>query len=374
MAEKTDEEIVNEESGLESKITDEEVLAHLNLGRDRHDDEDENETLKPLNNKSSSNENSEDNTSNVIENEDKDSSNNSDTHQQEEIELQKKQPKIFRILIAIAATLYLVLIIGLILYVSGFFNSPVPVEPQIKKVEIKKVVPEVIFNEKEIDKNELNKKLTMLTKKEIMSKDELEAEEKKIADEKKKKEEEIKLAIEKKKKEEELKLANQLAKIQEEKNQLLEQQKEIKKQQEEILQLQAKTKNTLENKINGVKTEEKSVDSNNSATNETNVLPTKETSVEEQKNDTAVYNSFLSFINVATVKGELYKSYLDDIQKYDKNISLCRDVKNRIEIYFGPYDSQKEREKVYNLLIENGFKEAYLVDFTKEEYDKRCKY
>ncbi len=48
--------------------------------------------------------------------------------------------------------------------------------------------------------------------------------------------------------------------------------------------------------------------------------------------------------------------------------------KNRIEIYVGPYDSTKERQKVYNLLLENGFKEAYLVDLTKEEYEKRCKY
>ncbi len=83
---------------------------------------------------------------------------------------------------------------------------------------------------------------------------------------------------------------------------------------------------------------------------------------------------FLPFINVATIKGELYKTYLDKVLTIDKNVSLCRDSKNRIEVYFGPYDSNIERAKVLDNLLENGFKESYLVDFTKEEYKKRCEY
>ena len=83
---------------------------------------------------------------------------------------------------------------------------------------------------------------------------------------------------------------------------------------------------------------------------------------------------FLPFINVATIKGDLYKEFLDEVLKFDKNASLCRDFKNRIEIYFGPYTSEKERTKVLNNLVENGFKESYSVDFTQEEYEKRCKY
>lgn len=108
------------------------------------------------------------------------------------------------------------------------------------------------------------------------------------------------------------------------------------------------------------------------ASNEMETAPESMTEVPMENNDD--YKTFLSFINVATIKGDLYKSYLDKVEKYDKKLSLCRDLKNRIEIYFGPYQSQEEREKVFNQLIENGFKQAYLVDFTEDEYKKRCEY
>lgn len=94
----------------------------------------------------------------------------------------------------------------------------------------------------------------------------------------------------------------------------------------------------------------------------------------QKSEETKEINTFLSFINVATIEGELYKSFLDKVTKIDNNVSLCRDNKNRVEIYFGPYYSNNEREKVLNNLLENGFKYSYSVDFTQEEYNKRCKY
>ncbi|XOB61621.1 hypothetical protein ACMC56_13580 [Campylobacterota bacterium DY0563] len=393
MAEKSDEEIVKEEAGLESKITDEEVLAHLSLDNDSSDKD----TLKPVDNNSNNNDNTEkpvdksddqntENTNgvkqNIIENEDKDyekelENDGSKEKEEEELTIQKKQPKIFKILIAIATLLFGVLIIGLILYFIGFFDPEEEIKP-LTKVETKKVVPDVVFNEKEIDKKELNKKLTMLTKKEIMSKDELEAEEKRIAEEKKRKEEEQQRALEEKKKEEELKLANQLAKIQAEKDELLKHQEEIKKQQDEFIKLQEQAKKDLEEKMQNISSgkivnvpQRDLSKEQASSTNEVETTPTISDIPMENDND---YKTFLSFINVATIKGDLYKSYLDKVEKYDKKLSLCRDLKNRIEIYFGPYQSQAEREKVFNSLIENGFKQAYLVDFTEEEYKKRCKY
>ena len=127
------------------------------------------------------------------------------------------------------------------------------------------------------------------------------------------------------------------------------------------------TKEDSDSKINSQEEEQTSIENNQ------NSEPTISSIIKENENK-IVAKSFLSFINVATIKGELFKSYLDEIEKYNKKISLCRDMKNHIEIYFGPFDSQVEREKVYNNLIENGYKEAYLVDFTAEEYDKRCKY
>ena len=141
----------------------------------------------------------------------------------------------------VAGLLFIVLILGLILYFTGFFDNEEKIKP-ITKIKTKEIAPEVVFDEKQIDKNELNKKLTLLTKKEIMDKEELEAEEERIAEEKRKKEEEYKKELEEKKKQEELKLANQLAKIQAEKDQLLKQQEEVKKTTRRVFETSRKSK------------------------------------------------------------------------------------------------------------------------------------
>ncbi|RXJ69574.1 hypothetical protein CRV08_02395 [Halarcobacter ebronensis] len=400
MKNKSDEEIIDEIIGSDSEsketTSEADALAKLSIRDDKrkNQNDESDDELEPVLDENSKNKSA--NKENVIENEDKDGSSNNSIDE-EDFPIQKKQPKIFKILIAIAALLSVVLLIGIILYFSGFFDPKPVVETKVVK-EIKKVEPEVVFNENDINKKELNKKLNMLTKKEIMSQEELEAEEKKIEEEKKRKEEEMQKEIEEKKKEEELKLANQLTKIQEEKKALEEQQLAIKQQQEEFLKLQEEAKKELEEKknqiLNGTSSENKPAvnepakeDTNIAQTPQEDNANTDENSAQTQEQQPVsqeqmpkeeatkiVTKSFLSFINVATIKGELFKTYLDDIEKYNKNISLCRDTKNNIEIYFGPFDSQNEREKVFSNLMENGYKDAYLVDFTAEEYNKRCKY
>jgi len=392
MAEKSDEEIIKEESGLEPKMSEEEMLAHLSLNNEGEDKKEEENTKPPLENDLDTS--SEETTIKNEDNDDQIDQNNYNADKKEEFEefdVQKKQPKIFRLLIAIASTLFLVLIIGIVLFFFGFFDSEEQKPQNIVKVEQNKTVPEIVFDEKKINKDELNKKLTLLTKKEIMDKDELEEQERKIAEEKrlkeeKQKEEEAKRkAIEDKKKELENKLEEQLSKIEKEKLELQKQQEIIKKQQEAFLQLQEEAKKKLENKIEKIDKISVQPTPLMEDTQDGEQIPNEpeEKTISSEEIDQMIQeidtkhmadNSFLSFINVATIKGVLYKSFLDDIQKYDKNISLCRDSKNRIEIYVGPYGSIKEREQTYNLLLENGFKEAYLVDLTKEEYQKRCKY
>ncbi len=105
----------------------------------------------------------------------------------------------------------------------------------------------------------------------------------------------------------------------------------------------------------------------NSTSNETldnNKKLNKETSNKE----------FLLFINVAKIKGVLYKKYLDKVIAIDPNVKLCRDEKNRIEIYFGPFEKNEDRTELLNKLLKNKFTEAYPLEFTKEEFDKRCNY
>lgn len=368
MAEKSDEDIISE-SGLETsnELSEQELLDSLSLDNDRDDNTSNNASDDSFDN--SRNTNNSNNNNNTIENEDRDNETN------KSIPIQKKQPKILRILIAISSFLVLVLLVGIILYFIGFFDKePLPkpvVEEPVEKVE------EIIFDDSQINKDRLNKKLTLLTKHEIMNKEELESEENRIKEEeRKKKEEKERKLLEKKKKEEALVKA-QLAKLEEEKKNLENHQKMIREEQEKFLQMQIQAKEELaQAQMKLLEDINNKTLSSNQNTNNNIKKEIKETYTEEYKDDFAneYEKTFLSFINVATIKGALYKSFLDDIQKHSKDISLCRDSKNRITIYVGPFGSSIEREKVLNSLLKNNFKESYLVDLTNEEYEKRCKY
>jgi len=101
----------------------------------------------------------------------------------------------------------------------------------------------------------------------------------------------------------------------------------------------------------------------------TKVGNSNNTSVKEENK-----NGFLMLINVAKIKGVLYKKYLDKLAKINPNIKLCRDDQNRIELYYGPFEKDTDRTELLNKLISNKFNEAYELEFTQEEYDKRCNY
>lgn len=380
MAEKTDEEIIKE-VGLETSnndITPEEALEELSLDNDSDksfevvtDPNIESNDSESKTKKNDSKNNKDNNSDNNIQEDDK---------KDEPLTIQKKQPKIYKILMGVVAFLLLILVVGVILYFLGFFDPEKPEKMPEKKVEMKKAKAEIEFDTKDLNKKRLNKKLTMLTKHEIMNRNELEAEEKRIKEEERLKKEAEEKAIAEKKKKEEEKLAAQYAKIEKEKLILEEQQKEIKEKQESFLRMQEEAAMKLEEKRAELFRElEEQKNSNNvmePIANEEEIPDVEESMVVENKqtNEENKNNTFLSFINVATIKGNLYKEFLDEIEKYDKKISLCRDYKNRIEIFFGPYESNKEREKILDKLLNNGFKESYLIDFTNEEYQKRCKY
>ncbi|MCP4971334.1 MAG: hypothetical protein GY932_12175, partial [Arcobacter sp.] len=296
-------------------------------------------------------------------------------NKQEPSEVQKKQSKIQKILIAVVAFLLFILTIGTILYFLGFFDPEEPEENKKDNTVIKKIEKKVNIDSITLNKDRLNKKLQMLTKHEIISNEELEYQENKIkeAEEQKKREaeEQKKREAEEQKKKEADKITEEYKKIEEEKNILLENQRALLKQQENFLKEQEKINIELE-----AKRIELFNEIENSRSTKKNLIKkedVKNTTIIENE-DIITENTFLNFINIATIQGDLYKSYLDDIQVIDKNIALCRDSRNRIEIISGPYKSIKKRNKILNKLINNGFKEAYFVDFTKEEYMKRCKY
>lgn len=100
----------------------------------------------------------------------------------------------------------------------------------------------------------------------------------------------------------------------------------------------------------------------------------KQENIEETKAKEQNNGEFLQLINVAKIKGTLYKKYLDKATRIDPNILLCRDDLNRIELYYGPFSSNEARETLLNKLLKNGFSQAYELEMTKDEFNKRCKY
>lgn len=377
MAEKTDEQII-EELGLEQNPNNEETS-----------NSEQNDSLQPIEQNESTND------STNVETDDENSINSIENEDFDEEPVQKKKPKIFKILTIAIAALSLVLTIGTVLYLTGFFDEEQPKKQTELKAKPLKIEQKEEIDISNIDKKKLNQKLQMLTKTEILNKEELEAEERKIAEEKKKEEEAKQKAIEEEKRKEEERKALEKEALEKEKQLLIQRQEAIKKEQEEFLRLQEEIKKEIEqkrkellNELNGNKNiKESSSTSVNEIINNAISTTSKQTqemqeqSIEEpianeisSNNDEMNSNLFLSFINVAIINGNLQKSFLDKIEEFDKKISLCRDSKNRIEIYFGPYDSNEQREKVFTNLVENGFKDSFLVDFTKEEYEKRCNY
>lgn len=278
--------------------------------------------------------------------------------QEDEEFIKKKKMPLKKILIYFIAFLLLIILILTVLYFLGFFNKTEKIvetkKEVVQKVEEKKSYD---FNIKDINSKKLNRQLEALTNKNIYQ-DKLE-ERQKLEDEKR-------LLEEQKKKEQEA--FNQKEKKLLEEKELLEKRKlELEKQKLELENLRKEAiliKEQMQNSKNDL--EKKILEE----TVKTPATPKKEIQVEKKN----MKDDFLILINVAKIKGNLYKSYLDKILAINKDVKLCRDEKNKIEIYFGPFDDTKQRESLLDKLLKSGFKQSYEVELTKEEYNKRCNY
>lgn len=301
--------------------------------------------------------------------------NTSNEENVEEFVKNSKKPLLKKVLIGLVSLLILVLLIGTILYFLGFFEQDTPaVEDKKKevlqetKLENKEEPAKVMIKEKDtynfdlknINSKKLNEQLALLTNKslnqeKIEAKEKIDNEKKIIEEEKKKKEEELRAEEE---------LLNQEKMILESKKEELEKQKvELEALRKEALLLKEEMMNAKQELETKQDTQEEIIaqTDNNSQMQESIQKETKA-------------NEFVQLINVAKIKGELYKSYLDKITAINPDILLCRDDKNIIEIYLGPFMDIQKRSEVLNQLIENDIKESYEVELTQEEFNKRCKY
>ncbi len=290
---------------------------------------------------------------------------------QSEIKPSKKKPSIKTILIAIISFLIILIIVGIsILIFSGNSSNEVLEENNIEAMEEEvEHVKEEYFDLSSINSKKLNEELELFTNKNLSTnnKEELtiENENRRILEEQKRIEEEsikIEEEILKKQKEEILATKDEL---QEEMRKLEDLKKEAIAIKEELLKAQ-----------NSVNIEPKQEVSRNPFENIKNtqneeVIQNVSNSVSNNEN---INNNFVNLINVAKIKGVLYKKYLDKITLIHKNTILCRDELNRIEIYFGPFEDESLRENLLNELQKSGFTESYLIELTKDEFNKRCNY
>lgn len=160
---------------------------------------------------------------------------------------------------------------------------------------------------------------------------------------------------------------------------------EEKKINEPVLKDNATAQNETTKTENG-KTQNETLKNSNPVLNQSptnNEKTTTKTSSEQtiKKEDTSTQQTtetstptFIKLINVAKIKGELKKNFLDKVISINPNVHLCRDEENIIELYFGPFSDDETRKELYNKLVSKGFKEAYELEMTQEAFDKSCNY
>jgi len=274
----------------------------------------------------------------------------------------KKIPILNKILFSVVGFLFLTLILGTILFFMGFFQSEeikIKETPKEEKISVKTNS----FNIKDINSKKLNKQLLLLTNKNIIQEEEINKREKEEEAKKIKREEE------KKKKEA---LALEEEKLTKEKENLENKKIELQKQKEELELLKNQAIALRDEMINN----KEEIEKNKNKVVQVKPKIKKEVAIIKEDKDESLKekSEFVSLINVAKIKGELYKSYLDRITNIYSDIKLCRDDLNRIEIYYGPFKDDKKRSEIYKKLQENGIINSYEVELTKEEFSKRCKY
>ena len=223
----------------------------------------------------------------------------------------------------------------------------VPSEPEIKETK---------FDFNNLEPEKLNEQLELLTNKNMEYQKE---KEQKILEEEKKLSPVFNLVNNLKDKEEIKKEENSIVSSEDNKKEEISKIEEIKEdKKEEII---SEKKDVATSTSNETKTQ-----------NETSNINSNSKKEETTKITESL--TFVKLINVAKIKGDLNKKYFDKVIEVNANVLLCRDDENIIELYYGPFLEDEIRDNLLSKLIKNGFKEAYSLEMTQEEFDKRCNY
>ncbi len=245
---------------------------------------------------------------------------------------EKKQTKLKKIVIAVGTLLGITILIAVILYFTGAFESEIIEEPQdinITQVEKKKNISikiearkkYITFNMSQINVQRLNKKLSILTKYEILEEDAIE---KIKAQEKEKlyKEQQARLEkFAKNNKEEPL----------------------FKKVENKIQKIDNIIKNTNNDKIEDKKIKVKEISLN-------------------------------LFIQISTLKLNQFKSFIKKAKLVNANLSICKDINGKTQVFIGPFQSEDIREKILKTLSKKKITETKNLNLSKEEFERRCSF
>lgn len=83
-------------------------------------------------------------------------------------------------------------------------------------------------------------------------------------------------------------------------------------------------------------------------------------------------NTKLKYIQVVTLKYEMYKTFLDKVKEVDARISVCKDSQNRTQVFIGPFNDDKNRKAIIKQINSSLVKDSFGVEFTKDEFEKKC--
>ena len=293
----------------------------------------------------------------------------SENQEQKEDDKKDKTLLIKRVLFITIGVLLLLLIILATIFIFKSEESKEPTESSppiessaktnennIENVPSEPEVKETKFDFNNLEPEKLNEQLELLTNKNMEYQKE---KEQKILEEEKKLSPVFNLVNNLKDKEEIKKEENSIVSSEDNKKEEISKIEEIKEdKKEEII---SEKKDIVTNTNNETKTQ-----------NETSNINSNSKKEETTKITESL--TFVKLINVAKIKGDLNKKYFDKVIEVNANVLLCRDDENIIELYYGPFLEDEIRDNLLSKLIKNGFKEAYSLEMTKEEFDKRCNY
>ena len=301
----------------------------------------------------------------------------------------KKAKKMKLLIIVLSSLIGLVIIIFLVIFLMSSPEEEIDTEKETptemteeKKAEEKKpeeittqatkTLKKIDFNIKEIDIARLNGRLATLTKYEILTKAELEAQEKEELKrlERLKKEEELK-EFAKLNKEEPVKLPPQPKKVDKKPEPQVETKQEIPVEKQEI-----KEAIPVMLKPTSVAVQEKQAEEEKQSQEipqieiKNNNVNVPEKTIEETAQQEP---EKLLFVLTNSIKYNLFKSLVSKLDSNTARISMCNDENGRTTILIGPFENMEQQNKMDQLIKDSSENiETTLDELTDEEFNKRC--